>query len=270
MSIPDVLAKIMEVKQGEISALRAGAPEAELKERALSTPAARGFLRKLKTDASAQDQGTLIAEIKKASPSKGVIREDFDPAWLAERYTAGGASCLSVLTDTGFFNGKLENLEQARKASPLPALRKDFILDRIQLYEARIAGADAVLLIAACLDPEKLFKLHDEAILLGLDVLVEIHSQKEWDDLLAVGPAPPFIGINNRDLHDFSVSLETTKELGPQVAEKGSFIVAESGIYTPEDVARLKGWGAGAVLVGESLMRQDDPGAAAKTLLGKA
>jgi indole-3-glycerol phosphate synthase len=230
--------------------------------------APRGFLAALQAHVKSRGLG-LIAEVKKASPSKGIIREDFDPVWIAERYAEGGASCLSVLTDEKFFQGSLEYLRNVRSAVSLPALRKDFVIESYQLFEARAAGADCVLLIAACLDPHLLADLHAEAVEeCGLDVLVEIHDEREWEAVVNAMPAPPpMAGINNRNLHDFTVTLETTRRVAPEVTGAGSFLVAESGIFTPADVAFVKEAGAGAILVGESLMRQKDPGEAARELL---
>lgn len=260
----------MEAKQVELEGLRRKGL-AEFRSRARDTARPRDFLAPLRTaarDASAAP--ALIAEIKKASPSKGVIREDFHPARIAEQYAEGGASCLSVLTDREFFQGDLTYLREARNAAYLPALRKDFTLDRIQLYEARAAEADAILLIAACLDPHQLLDLRLEAEEeLGMAVLVEVHDAGEWDALLSAGPAPGLTGINNRSLRDFSLTLETTEELAPRVLEAGGILVAESGIFTPEDVERVRRAGASAVLVGESLMRESDPAAAVRRLLGR-
>lgn len=267
MEIPDILKKIIETKREEVAALKASAAIGELKARAADAPPPRAFLKALKSRAEETGHPALIAEVKKASPSKGVIREDFDPVWIARRYAAGGAACLSVLTDEKFFQGSLKYMEAVRAALSLPVLRKDFIIDRAQLHEARAAGADCILLIAACLEPAALHDLHEEARAIGLDVLVEIHGRGEWEGIITAGKAPPLVGINNRDLRDFSVSLETTRELAPDVLKHRSLLVAESGIFTPEDVATLKKAGATAILVGESLMRQTDPGQAAADLL---
>lgn len=269
MDVPDILKKIIAVKREEVKRLRAATPVSELVRMAGDAPPPRGFLSALQNKKAAGQVG-LIAEVKKASPSKGIIREDFDPVWIAERYTAGGASCISVLTDEQFFQGSLEFLRQVRASVDTPLLRKDFTISRLHLYEARASGADAVLLIAACLEPAQLHDLHDEAQSIGLDVLVEIHDEAEWDAVLCAGPAPPLVGINNRDLRTFEVSLETTMRVGPRVVEAGSLLVAESGIFTQEDVRLLQDAGASAILVGESLMRQPDPGTAAKALLGIA
>ncbi len=268
MPPPDVLRTIMQAKHAELETLRAKGLS-EFRSRARDTPPPRDFTAPLR--AAAKDKTrppALIAEIKKASPSKGVIREDFDPARIAEQYAEGGAACLSVLTDREFFQGQLEYLPQARRTAGLPALRKDFTLDRIQLYEARAAEADAVLLIAACLDPFHLLDLRYEAEEeLGMAVLVEIHDEEEWQALLAAGPAPALVGINNRSLRDFSVTLETTEQLAPPVLESGALLVSESGIFTAADVSRVRRAGAASILVGESLMRQQDVAQATRQLL---
>ncbi len=270
MAPPDILRTIMEAKQAELEVLRrAGLPE--FRSRARDAPPPRDFLAPIR--AAAKDTSrppALIAEVKKASPSKGVIREDFHPARIAEQYAEGGASCLSVLTDREFFQGGLAYLQQARDAAHLPVLRKDFTLDRIQLYEARAAQADAILLIAACLDPHHLLDLRLEAEEeLRLAVLVEIHDIAEWEALLSAGPAPGLVGVNNRNLRDFTVELETTEELAPAVLGQGALLVAESGIFTPADVARLRHAGASSILVGESLMRENDIARATRELLSQ-
>ncbi len=212
----------------------------------------------------------LIAEVKKASPSKGVIRADFDPVAIAREYEAAGASCLSVLTDTEFFQGSLEYLRQIREAVQLPLLRKDFMIDERQLPEAIAWGADAILLIVACLDDPELKRLHDLATGAGLTALVEVHDAAELERALAINAR--LIGVNNRNLKNFEVDLGTTEQLAGQVRAKidaGKIIfVAESGIHTREDVVRLKHCGSGAILVGESLMRQTDIQAKARELIG--
>jgi indole-3-glycerol phosphate synthase len=264
MPAPTILQKIVEVKRAELEALAARESFDSLRARMADAPAPRGFLAAL---LRRTERVALIAEVKKASPSKGVIRADFDPVWIAQRYAAGGADCLSVLTDEQFFQGSLDYLRAVRAAVELPILRKDFTIDSLQLYEARAAGADAILLIAACLDPHHLVDLHSEAQSIGLDVLVEIHDREEWDALLAAGARFPLVGVNNRNLHTFDVTLDTTKHLALPVLESAELLVAESGIFTPQDVAELRAVGAGAILVGESLMRQPDPGLAARSLL---
>jgi indole-3-glycerol phosphate synthase len=229
----------------------------------------RGWAKALREKAATGP--AVIAEIKKASPSKGLIRAEFDAAWLAERYYAGGAAALSVLTDEPFFQGCLRNLELASAAVPLPCLRKDFTVDEYQIVEARAHRGDAILLIAAALTDGELQRFAQAAHSLSLDVLVEVHTAEELDRVLcALGEkGADAIGVNNRDLKTFEVNFETSLEL---VARIPSTVVrvAESGIATPEDLARLRAAGFDACLVGESLMRQADPGAALKELLARA
>jgi indole-3-glycerol phosphate synthase len=212
----------------------------------------------------------LIAEVKKASPSKGVIRPDFDPVAIARKYEAAGASCLSVLTDREFFQGSLDYLKQIRDAVSLPLLRKDFMIDDRQIVEAIEYGADAILLIVACLDDERLRRFHDLATGCGLTVLVEVHDASELDRALATNAR--LIGVNNRNLKTFDVDLGTTESLAARVASRiatGEILfVAESGIHSRADVERLQACGAGAILVGESLMRQEDITAKARELIG--
>lgn len=263
----DILEKIIAVKRDEVAQLRRSSSSEQLLDAIALIEGTRGFRRRVVSKAEKSGNAALIAEVKKASPSKGIIREDFDPVWIAQRYKEGGAACLSVLTDRHFFQGDLSFLKQIRERVRLPLLRKDFIIDSLQLYEARAAGADAVLLIAACLSPRHLHELHEEAMSIGLDVLVEVHNEEEWEGILAEGHAPPLAGVNNRNLRDFSVTLETTERLAPLITASGTTLVAESGIFTPADVSRLRACGATAILVGESLMRQQDPGEAARQLL---
>lgn len=267
MDIPDILQQIIDVKIDEVSVIKRKTPLLDLKSQVRDTPLSRGFLNALKTKQQETGHVALIAEVKKASPSKGIIREDFNPAWIAERYQEGGAACLSVLTDKHFFQGSMEYMKQARHAVEIPVLRKDFMIDPIQLYEARAAGADCILLIAACLEPTKLQDLHGEAQQIGLDVLVEFHNEAEWQGVIATSLVPPLCGINNRNLRTFKTSLSTTDNLAPAITSKGAFLVSESGIFTPDDVQVVKDAGASGILVGESLMRQPDPGKAAKELL---
>jgi len=268
MAKATILDRIIEVKREELAALRQRTTVQALRYAAARADAPRGFVDALRRAAQIDGRMGLIAEVKKASPSKGIIREDFDPVWIAQRYEAGGASCLSVLTDEQFFQGSLEYLRAVRRAVSLPIIRKDFTIDSLQILEARAAGADAILLIAACLEPAHLADLHEEARGLGLDVLVEIHNEEEWAGLVATGVRFPLVGVNNRNLHTFEVSLETTERLAKSVLSSADILVAESGIFTPADVRRLHACGARAILVGESLMRQSDPGEAARTLLG--
>ena len=207
----------------------------------------------------------LIAEVKRASPSKGVLRENFDAVDIASTYERHGAACLSVLTDEPYFQGSLDNLRNVRSAVKLPLLRKDFILDTYQLYEARLAGADAVLLIAECLDDCHLRKLHNEAIELGMTPLVELYEPDNLDRVLAAGAM--LVGINDRDLRSFATDLEHTLRLRERIPDE-CVVVSESGIRTPADVARLQAAGVHAVLVGESLVSSPDIGAAVDRLLG--
>ena len=258
-----VLDRILETKRAEIAALRAGRGKlAELMSACNDLPPTRGFAAAL---AAATRPVRLIAEVKKASPSKGVIRPDFDPVALARSYEAGGASCLSVLTDRDYFQGDLGYLAAIRESVALPLLRKDFLIDVAQIYEARAAGADAILLIVAAVpSPGRLAELRCLAESLGLDALVEVHDEAEL--AIAAESGATLIGVNNRDLKSFDVRLENFERLAPHFP-KGSIAVAESGIFTPADVARMGAAGASAVLVGESLMRQDDIEAATKALL---
>lgn len=214
-----------------------------------------------------QGEAAVIAEIKKASPSKGVIRADFDPAAIAASYARGGATCLSVLTDRDFFQGDDDYLRQAKEAGGLPVLRKDFTIDPYQVWEARVLGADCILLIVAALEDELLAELHDTAVEAGLDVLVEVHTAAELERALKLDT--PLIGINNRDLHNFETRLETTLELQSRVPAD-RLLITESGIHTPADVQRMRSRGVHAFLVGESLMRADDPGAALAELFPSA
>ncbi|MHA7838751.1 MAG: indole-3-glycerol phosphate synthase TrpC [bacterium] len=206
----------------------------------------------------------VIAEVKRRSPSKGLIRPDFDPVAIARAYAGAGAAAISVLTDESFFGGSLRFLSDIRQAVDLPLLRKDFVIDAYQIDEARIAGADAVLLIVAALEPTELKRLHDHAEALGLEALVEVHDEAEWE--VADGMGARLIGVNNRDLRTFAVDLATTERIATRAAGSGVLLVAESGISTYEDVERLERAGAGGYLVGESLMRQPDPGKALEGL----
>lgn len=260
--MPTILDKIVATKRTEIARAQAGLPIEELKARLKDAPPVRDFFAPLASGGSIK----LIAEVKKASPSKGVIRADFDPVAIARIYEQHGASCLSVLTDETYFQGSLEYLRQVRQAVSIPVLRKDFILDRYQLVEARVAGADAILLIAECLDDCNLRKLHNEALELGLTPLVEFYEPANLDRVLAAGAQ--LIGVNNRDLKSFEVDLGHTIRLRERVPLDSVF-VGESGIYTRADVLRLQEAGVEAMLVGESLMRETDIGAAVDRLLGR-
>lgn len=255
----DILDKILAVKREEIAALRKSTGEAALRERAAAADAPRGFVAALRRSAEA-GRAAVIAEIKKASPSKGLIRADFDPAWLAADYARGGASCLSVLTDVQFFQGANDYLVAARAACSLPVIRKDFLIDPLQIIEARALAADCILLIAAALSPSQMNELAACAWELGLDVLVEIHNGEEWEDVQRSGIVPrALLGINNRNLRTFETRLETTLDLLP-VLPAGTEVVTESGIATEADIARMRAAGVHRFLIGESLMRKPSPG----------
>jgi indole-3-glycerol phosphate synthase len=257
-----VLDKIVATKRREIDEARRRVPEAELRRRLAEAPPPRDFFAALARPGAIR----LIAEVKKASPSAGVIREDFDPVAIAKTYEAHGAACISVLTDEPYFQGRLEYLTQVRAAVALPVLRKDFILDSYQLLEARAAGADAVLLIAECLDDCMLRKLHNETIDLGMTPLVELYEPENLQRVLDAGAT--LVGVNNRDLRTFTVNLEHTLRLRPNVSAN-CVMVSESGVKTHADVQRLQAAGIDAILVGESLMHEPDIGAAVDRLLGR-
>lgn len=258
----DVLTRILARKREEIDQRSRIRPLAELRARAAHQPPARGFVRAIERRVRA-GEAAVIAEVKKASPSKGVIRADFDPAAIAHSYEAGGAACLSVLTDVDFFQGSNAYLGQARAACTLPVLRKDFIVDSYQVYEARLIGADAILLIVAALEDGPMIELAGLAMELGMDVLVEVHDIDELERALQTDCA--LIGINNRDLRTFEVSLDTTLAMKDAVPPD-RILVTESGIATRVDVARLRAAGVHAFLVGESFMRAPDPGRALREL----
>jgi indole-3-glycerol phosphate synthase len=255
-----ILDTVVEHKWGEIAAARAAVPEAELERRLDAAPPARDF-----TGALLRPGVRVIAEVKKASPSAGVIRPDFEPVAIARAYERGGADALSVLTDEHFFQGRLGYLAAAREATRLPALRKEFILDRYQLVEARAAGADAVLLIAEILPGDRLKVLFDQATALGLHVLVELHDAHQLPRVIDCGAM--LIGINNRDLRTFHTTLDHTLALLPKVPA-GRAVISESGIKTHADLTRLEAAGVKGVLVGESLMRAADVAAALAALRG--
>jgi indole-3-glycerol phosphate synthase len=258
----DFLARILARKHEEVAARRADTPLAELARRCADLPPPRGFAAAL-TARLAEGSAAVIAEIKKASPSRGVLRADFRPADLARSYAAHGAAALSVLTDRDFFQGSDTDLAVARAACALPVLRKDFIVDPWQIYEARVLGADCVLLIVAALDDARLHAFAALARELGMDVLVEVHDGDELERALAI-PAS-MLGINNRDLRSFETRLETTLQLRPRVPPD-RLLVTESGILQRADVARLRAADVHAFLVGEALMRAADPGAGLRDL----
>ena len=254
----DILQRIVEAKREEIKRTRATHSEASLRDAALGQSPPRGFAAALRAKLAA-GAPAVIAEIKKASPSKGVIRPNFVPAEIAASYARHGAACLSVLTDAPFFQGHADFLRQARAACPLPVLRKDFMVDAYQVLEARAMGADAILLIAACLSDSQMAELEACAIELGLDVLVEVHDGLELDRALRLNT--PLLGINNRNLRSFEVTLDTTLGLLPRVPAD-RLLVTESGIVGRADVVRMRAAGVNAFLVGEAFMRAEDPGRA--------
>ncbi|MEO7063871.1 MAG: indole-3-glycerol phosphate synthase TrpC [Dokdonella sp.] len=253
----DILNRILARKVAEIAERSARESLANLVARSAGMAPTRGFAAALEAKITAVQPG-VIAEVKKASPSQGVIRSDFDPAAIARSYAAAGAACLSVLTDRDFFQGDETYLQLARDACALPVLRKDFTIDPYQVYEARVIGADAILLIVAALNDSDLLELALLAAELDLDVLVEVHDEAELERALDI-PAP-LIGINNRNLRTFDTSLDTTLRLRDRVGDD-RLLVTESGIHTPDDVARMRAAGIGAFLVGEAFMRAADPGA---------
>lgn len=256
-----ILDRILVRKREEIANFRADLDPARLAEAVAAASPTRGFAAALE----ARRPRSVIAEIKKASPSRGLIREDFDVAWLAERYAAGGAACLSVLTDRDYFQGDNSFLGLARDACDLPVLRKDFMIDPIQIDQSRALGADCILLIAAALSTDLMQALAGRAFELGMDVLAEVHDAEELERVLTL-PEATILGINNRDLHTFETSLEVSRRLREHVTDN-RLLVSESGIFTPDDRIGLADAGFGAFLVGESFMRQPDPGEAVARLL---
>ena len=262
--VPDILLNILQRKTEEIAERSMKVSEHALTQQFSQVDAPRGFCAAMQSSI-ADGKPAVIAEVKKASPSKGVIRANFQPDEIAISYQAGGASCLSVLTDADFFQGSEAALRSARAACDLPVIRKDFIIDSYQVTEARAIGADCILLIVAALDDAKMRDLYNQAVELGMDVLVEVHDAAELDRALALSPM--LLGINNRDLRTFDVSLNTTIELLPSIPE-GVTVVTESGILGVEDVQLMQQHQVNAFLVGEAFMRAPDPGEALSALFG--
>lgn len=256
MNTPTILTKIVDRKREEIAERSKTVSLADLKAMSQDIAPARGFVKAIQTKLD-QGQSAVIAEIKKASPSKGVLREHFVPADIAKSYEQAGAACMSVLTDADFFQGHEDYLKQARAACSLPAIRKDFLVDEYQIYEAKSIGADCVLLIVACLSQQQLADLTGLSHELGMDVLIEVHDGDELDVALTVDN--PLVGINNRNLHTFDVSLDNTYQLLDRIPEN-RIVVTESGIHTTADVADMRAHQVNAFLVGEAFMRAENPG----------
>ena len=264
MSTPTILKTIIDRKAEEVAERKAKRSLASLLAELDSVDAPRGFAQAL-TSRALQQQSAVIAEIKKASPSKGVIREDFNPAEIAQSYEQAGAACLSVLTDVDFFQGADVYLQQARAATALPVIRKDFVVDAYQVAESRALGADCILLIVSALDKVLLGDLHQQALALNLDVLIEVHDEAELE--LALDLPNPMVGINNRNLHTFEVSLETTFGLLSKIP-KDKMVITESGVSEPSHVRAMLEQGVYGFLVGESFMRAQDPGEKLQELFG--
>lgn len=276
VTVPDaeprnILEKIVWHKETEVARAREQVSLQDLQRQVKTLPPTKGFIEALRRQAD-QQSPAIIAEVKKASPSKGVIRPDFDPVAIARSYESGGATCLSVLTDREFFQGSFDYLRQIRQAVALPLLCKEFIIYPYQIFKARTVGADAVLLIAAILSDQDLTYFTRIAKALGLAALIETHTPEEFERVIQL-EGVQLIGINNRNLEDFSVSLQTTEQIlavySKDIAQKQALIVSESGLHTPPDVGRVTAAGAQAILVGESLVKQDDPGGAIASLLGR-
>jgi indole-3-glycerol phosphate synthase len=260
--VTNILDKIIDRKQAEIESAKRERPLESLQEQLSSAPPVRDFVASI---AASKQDIAVIAEVKKASPSAGLIRDDFDPVSIARTYEARGAACVSVLTDEEFFQGSLDHMRTARDAVSLPVLRKDFVLDRYQVLEARVAGADCVLLIAECLDDCRLRDLYFYISELGMDALLEVYDPQNLDAVLKLDP--PLVGVNNRNLKTFVTDLEHSIRLAGRVPQQ-TILVSESGIRDRQDVTRLRDAGIRAILVGETLMREPNPGDKLDELLG--
>ncbi len=260
-----ILERILEVKRAEGAAAKQLLPQASVESHARGAAPPRDFVEALRAKLAGR-KPAVIAEIKRASPSRGVLRADFDPAAIARSYEAGGAACMSVLTDAQFFQGAPEHLGAARAACALPVLRKDFVVEPYQVFESRALGADCILLIAACLGKGTMAELESIAHELGMAVLVEVHDAAELETALAL--KTPLLGINNRHLATFETRLETTLDLLPRVPRE-RIVITESGILSPQDVARMRARGVNAFLVGEAFMRARDPGSALRELFSQ-
>ena len=257
----DALTKICGDKAEHVAASKSARPLADIEIAARDASTPRGFYNALRSAAGEGRYG-LIAEVKKASPSKGLIRRDFDPRWIAQGYERGGATCMSVLTDIPYFQGSDADFVAARSAVALPTIRKDFMIDPYQVPEARALGADCILLILAALEDGLAMELEDAAFHWGMDVLIEVHNARELDRAMSL--KSPLLGINNRNLKTLKTDIETTRKLAPRVVDADRLVVSESGLYTPEDLASMYDAGARCFLIGESLMRQDDVEAATR------